>query len=150
MKLLKLLPLIIVALILGGCANSLSGDVYSREQARRQMTVRPGVVESVREVRLEGTHSGVGTMAGAGIGGVAGSNIGGGKGQIIGAIVGAVAGGLIGSSAEQKLTEKNALEITVKLDSGELIAIVQEMGESFRPGDRVRVLGDYRSSRVTR
>lgn len=150
MKPLKLLLLILVALALSACASSRSGDVYSRDQARREMSIRQGVVDSVREVRMEGTRSGVGTMAGAGLGGVAGSNVGGGKGQIVGAILGAVAGGLIGSAAEEKLTEKNALEISVRLDNGDMIAVVQEKGEIFRPGERVRVLSDHRSTRVTR
>jgi len=113
------------------------------------MTVRTGIVESVREVRMEGTRSGAGTLAGGAIGGVAGSNIGGGKGQIVGAILGAVAGGMAGSAAEEKLTQKNALEIMVKLDNGHTIAIVQEMGEVFHPGERVRVLSNYNSSRVS-
>lgn len=141
--------LILLTFFLGGCASSLSGDVYSRDQARREMTVRLGVVQTVREVRLEGTRSGTGTLAGGAIGGVAGSNIGGGKGQIVGAIIGAVAGGIAGSAAEEKLTQKNALEITVKLDNGQTIAIVQEAGEVFHPGERVRVLSNYSSSRVS-
>ena len=146
----KIAALVLLSLIVAGCASNRSGDVYTREQTRREMTVRTGTVESVREVLMEGTHTGTGTMGGAAIGGVAGSNIGGGKGQIIGAIVGAIVGGLAGSAAEDNLTKKNALEITVKLDNGQLIAVVQEMGnEVFHPGQRVRVLSNYNSSRVT-
>ena len=64
-------------------------------------------------------------------------------------IDGAVAGGIAGSAVEEHVTKKNALEITVKLDGGQLIAVVQEMGEYFRPGERVRVLSGSGSSRVT-
>ena len=149
MKLLKIATLILVSLILTACASSRSGDVYTREQARREMSVRLGVVESVREVQMEGTHTGAGTLAGAGIGGVAGSTLGNGRGSVVGAIVGAVAGGLAGSAIEDKVTRKNALEITVRLDNGQMIAVVQEMGEVFHPGERVRVLSNYNSSRVT-
>ena len=75
----------------------------------------------------------------------------GGRGQIVGAILGAVAGGIAGSAIEENTTKKNALEITVRLDGGQLIAVVQEMGsERFQPGDRVRVLSGNGSSRVTR
>jgi len=42
-------------LALGGCASSLSGDVYSRDDARAPQTVRMGTVESVRLVQIEGT-----------------------------------------------------------------------------------------------
>ena len=149
MKALKITLLLLAALVFTGCASSRSGDVYTREQARREMVVRTGVVESVREVQMEGTHTGAGTFAGAAVGGVAGSNIGGGKGQIIGAIVGALAGGIAGSAAEGSLTKKNALEIIVRLDGGHTIAVVQEMGDVFHPGQRVRVLNDHGSARVT-
>ena len=147
---LKLTALLLMTvLLLGGCAGSRSGDVYSRDQTQREMIVRTGIVESVREVTMEGTKSGAGTFAGAAVGGVAGSHVGGGKGQIVGAIVGAVIGGMAGSAIEESATKKNAQEITVKLDGGQLIAVVQEAGEYFYPGDRVRVLSGSGSSRVT-
>jgi len=41
------------------------------------------------------------------------------------------------------------VEITVRLDNGELKAITQDADESFRPGDRVRLLSDRRTTRVT-
>ncbi|MQY52246.1 glycine zipper 2TM domain-containing protein [Rhodocyclus tenuis] len=134
---------------LAGCASSRSGNVYSRDQARQEMTVRLGVVESVREVQMEGTHSGAGTLAGGAIGGVAGSNIGGGNGQIVGAIVGAVAGAVAGNAIENRATGKTGLEITVRLDHGGMVAIVQEADEYFAAGQRVRVLSGRGQSRVT-
>lgn len=150
MDALKLSAALLVAIALSGCASSKSGSTYTREQARQEMQVRLGVVESVREVTLEGTKSGTGTIAGAAVGGVAGSNIGGGKGQIVGAIIGAVAGGMAGLAIEEGVTRKNALEITVKLDNGQLAAIVQEGDEQFYPGDRVRLLSGRGTTRVTR
>ena len=146
---LEVLAVLLVLLVLAGCASSKSGDVYSRDQTRREMIVRTGVVESVREVTMEGTQSGAGTLAGAAVGGVAGSTVGGGKGQIVGAIIGAVLGGMAGTAIEENATKKNALEITVSLDNGTLIAVVQEMGEFFHPGERVRVLSGSGSTRVT-
>jgi len=134
---------------LAGCAPSLSGNVYSRDQARNEQSVRLGVVESVREVRIEGTRSGVGATAGAVIGGIAGSNIGSGRGSQIGSVVGAVAGGVAGQAGEQAATGKTGLEITVRLDSGQLIAVVQEADEAFRPGERVRILRGSSATRVT-
>ncbi len=150
MKTVSLFLSLLTALTLTACASSRSGDVYTREQARQEMIVRTGVVESVREVQMEGTNSGVGTIAGAAIGGVAGSHVGGGSGQIVGAIFGAVLGGMAGSAIEENTTKKNALEITIKLDGGQLISVVQEVGESFLPGDRVRVLSGGGATRVTR
>lgn len=147
---MKVLLILLSFVLLGGCATSKSGDVYTRDQARREMTVQKGVIESVRVVALEGTKSGAGTLAGAAVGGVAGSGVGGGKGQIIGAVIGAVAGGLAGSALEEGVTKKQALEITVDLDGGKSIVVVQE-GEpgQFRAGDRVRVLKGSGETRVT-
>ena len=150
MKVLKISALSLCSLILFGCATSQTGDVYSRDQTRREMRVRTGVVESIREVILEGPQTGAGTFAGAAIGGVAGSTVGSGNGQIVGAIIGAVLGGLAGSAIENDVSKKKALEISVQLDSGTLIAIVQEAGEVFYPGDRVRILSDNKTTRVTR
>lgn len=133
-----------------GCASTSSGSVYSGGQARQEQTVRMGVVESVRQVTIEGSKSGVGTIAGGAIGGVAGSNIGGGnRGSAVGTILGAVAGGLAGNAIEQGTTKKPGLEITVKLDNGELRAITQDADENFRPGERVRLLSGGGVTRVT-
>ena len=69
-------------------------------------------------------------------GGVTGFNL----ASIVTAVIGAVAGGLAGSAAEEVVTRKDALEITVKLDGGALVAIVQEADEAFQPGDKVRIV----------
>lgn len=146
------LPLVLAlaaATVLAGCASSQSGSAYERRQARQEMSVRLGVVESVRRVTIEGAKSPVGAVAGAGLGGLAGSNIGRGRGSTAGAIVGAVIGGVAGSAVEEQVTKKEGLEITVKLDSGELIAVTQEADETFHPGERVRVLRGSGASRVT-
>jgi len=63
--------------------------------------------------------------------------------------VGAVAGGVAGNAIEQGTTMKQGLEITVKLDNGELRAITQDADESFRPGERVRLLSGGGVTRVT-
>jgi len=146
---LKTICLILLASLLVACANSKSANVYTRGQAQQELLVRTGTVESTREVLLEGSKSGTGAIAGAAIGGVAGSNVGGGKGQIVGAIIGAVAGGLAGAAIEEGATRKIALEITVRLDNGQLIAVVQEPDVRFLPGERVRVLSGRDETRVT-
>ena len=138
------------AFVSGCAAPGLGGGSYSREQARREQTVRMGYVESVRDVKLEGTRSGVGPGAGAVAGGIAGSTIGHGRGSALGAVAGAVVGGIAGQAAEQGITSKRGVEVTVKLDSGQMLAIMQEADETFRPGDRVRILSDGATSRVTR
>jgi outer membrane lipoprotein SlyB len=149
MKLLKLLFAIALSVLVSACASSNSGSVYSRDDARKVQTVKTGVVESVRQVKLEGTKSPVGTVAGGVVGGVAGGSIGSGRGSAIGAVIGAVAGGIAGAAIEEGVTRKDALEITVKLDGGAMIAIVQEADEEFHPGEKVRIVENADTSRVT-
>lgn len=134
---------------LAACASSNSGGAYTRSQTRQVQTVTMGVVESVRLVRIEGTGSGVGTATGAVVGGVAGSTLGGGRGKVLTTVIGAVAGGLAGSAAEEGMTRTDGLEITVKLDSGSMLAITQEADEQFHAGDRVRVLEGGGVTRVS-
>ncbi len=136
-------------LVLSGCPASMSGGAYSRDQAREAQEVRLGYVESVRQVLIEGTRSGVGAVGGAALGGVAGSTIGRGRGQVAGAIGGAVLGGLAGSAIEENATRQPGLEITVQLDNGRMVAVTQAADEPFYPGDRVRVLiGNDGTTRV--
>jgi outer membrane lipoprotein SlyB len=137
---------------LSGCATQQrSASVYRAGEAQREQIVRMGTVESVREVTIDRGQTGVGTGAGAVIGGVAGSGIGQGRGSVVGAVAGAVAGGVIGQAIENQAGKVPGLEITVKLDNGELRAIVQEVdGQQFKPGDRVRLLTQGGVTRVTR
>lgn len=146
---LRLLAGLAAALVLAGCAGSQSGSSYSPSQARGEMTVRMGVVESVRQVTIEAEKSPVGAIAGGVVGGVAGSNVGGGKGSTIASVLGAVAGGVAGQAIEQRVGKKNGLEITVKLDNGQLVAITQEADEQFHPGERVRLLSGHGATRVS-
>jgi len=138
-----------VVTLLSACAPSMSGGAYTRDQARREQNVRLGVVESVRQVQIEGTRSGIGPAAGAVVGGIAGSTIGQGRGSAVGAVLGGVAGGVAGQAAEEIGTRKTGLEITVKLDGGTLVAVTQEADETFKPGERVRIVSDGTTSRVT-
>ncbi len=149
MKFSKLILVATLSVLVAACASSNSGSVYSRDDARKVQTVKTGVVESVRSVKLEGTKSPVGTIAGGAIGGVAGGTIGHGAGSTLGAIIGAVAGGIAGSAVEEGVTRKDALEITVKLDGGSMIAIVQEADEQFHAGEKVRIVENGETSRVT-
>ena len=132
-----------------GCASGTGGKDYSREQTRTVQEVQMGIVESVREVNIEGTKTPIGAGAGAVVGGVAGSTVGGGKGSLVGAAVGAVLGGLGGAAAEEAVTRNKGVEITVKLDSDRMIAITQTADEEFRVGDRVRVLSGGGTTRVS-
>jgi outer membrane lipoprotein SlyB len=142
----------LAALSLAGCATQQrSASVYRAGEAQREQIVRMATVESVREVQIDRGQTGVGTGAGAVIGGVAGSGVGGGRGSVVGAVAGAVVGGIVGQAVENSSSLRPGLELTVRLDNGELRAIVQEAdGQQFRPGDRVRLLTQGGVTRVTR
>jgi outer membrane lipoprotein SlyB len=135
-------------LALGGCAYPQGSRDYRGYQVMGEQSVRFGVVDSVRPVNISPRDTGVGTAGGAVLGGIAGSNVGGGSGQVAGAVGGAILGGIIGSQVEHSANERPGVEITVLLDSGKYISVVQVADEDFRPGDRVRVLSGRGTTRV--
>jgi len=147
------------AALLAGCASNGSGDESDpprdgtpQGQARsepkpppspprNEKTVRFGTVDSVRAVTLPGSNSGVGAVVGGVVGGLAGSEVGKGRGSAVGAVIGSVAGSIAGEALEGRLTQRDALEILVELNTGELRAIVQEISaDTFARGDRVRLV----------
>ena len=134
----------LAASLLAGCASAPDEGV-PREQV--EVKEYPGVVEAVREVEIDTPSSGVGPMAGAVIGGTVGGSVCSGRGASVGAVIGTVAGAVAGEAATQVTTP--GLEITVRLDGGRVVAITQPAGETFHPGDRVRVRSDGRIARVT-
>jgi len=140
-----------MALTLGGCTSSLTGDSYSRDEARQVQTVRPGTLESFRPVKIEGTKTPIGARAGAIVGSVGRTATCRGRGSIVTAVIGAVAGGLLGSAAEGGLTRAQGVEITVREDDGTMRAYVQEVQENeiFRVGERVRIMTVNGTSRVS-
>lgn len=149
-KIILVAAIIATSFSLSACVStSTSGSVYRPYQTQNEMTVRMGVVDSVREVTIDGGRSGVGTLTGAALGGLAGSSVGGGRGSTATGIVGAVVGGIIGNNVESNANTRKGLEITVRLDNGDLKAITQDADETFRPGERVRLLSDRRTTRVT-
>ncbi|MBB5444071.1 outer membrane lipoprotein SlyB [Paraburkholderia sp. Clong3] len=151
--------LIVVTLIAGslamsGCAvNSSSPDVFTASQAQREQTVRMATVESVRAVRIstnDGQPIGIGALGGAALGALAGSTIGGGRGSVATGIVGGIGGAVAGNAIENRVAMRDGIEITVRLDNGDMRAVTQTAtGEIFRAGDRVRLLSSGGVTRVT-
>jgi len=149
---LSILSMLVAGAVLGaaaGCATRESANVYSKHETGREQVVRLATVDSVRAVKIQGSDTAAGPVAGGAVGGIAGSTIGHGKGSAVGAVLGVVGGAVAGRAIEQGVTSKDALEITVKLDSGELRAIVQEADLTFKPGDRVRLVSSGGVTRVT-
>ncbi len=149
LSLAAVLAAIVMAALAGCATTSTSGGAYSRSEVGVEETVQFGTVTSVRDVMIGGTQSGVGTLSGAAIGGIAGSGMGQGRGSGIGTILGAVVGGIAGSAAEEGGTRQKGYEITVRIDSGRIVAIVQGANEKFMPGERVKLITSQNRTRVT-
>ncbi|HST00721.1 MAG TPA: hypothetical protein VLJ84_03595, partial [Usitatibacter sp.] len=65
MKNLKPLGALAAVLVLGGCAYPRGPADYRGYEVRGEQSVRFGVVESVREVRITARDTGVGSAGGA-------------------------------------------------------------------------------------
>ncbi|MGA1001843.1 MAG: glycine zipper 2TM domain-containing protein [Litorivicinaceae bacterium] len=150
-SILTAISISLLTLGLTGCVSGLQGSTYSRSEARQVQEVEFGTVLSTNPVVIEGKQSGAGQLPGAIIGGVAGSSVGEGKGQQIFTILGAVGGAVVGSMIEEQATRTQGLELTIKMDSGKTLSIVQEVDNVnvFREGQRVRVLTQGALARVS-
>ena len=111
-----------------------------------------GTITHLNDAYIDNNVTGAGTLGGTVIGGVVGSTMGRSTGRVLTSLGGAIVGALAGAGIEKWLNSKDGLEITVQLDDGRTIAIVQELGDeerSFMVGDQVRVLrGSGDSARV--
>ncbi|MEH6461641.1 glycine zipper domain-containing protein [Chitinimonas sp. JJ19] len=135
------------AVLLGGCASDRSARIYSPSEALNEARVRSGTVESVRAVRIQ-SDSELGQLIGAVIGGIAGSNVGKGSGSTVGAVIGATVGGAAGGAIGKDVNAKEGMELVLRMESGEVIAVVQEADIAFVPGQKIRVITRGRVSRV--
>ena len=134
-----LMILMTAAVVSAGCATPARGRVYSRHEARMAWDVRYGEVMAVDEAVIEGRRTPLGRIGGGWIGYEAGRTVGSGSGSRVAGAVGAVAGAVAGQAIEARATREDAWQITVELESGRTIAVVQARDESFRVGERVRV-----------
>ena len=126
-----------LAMLAGGCASdNLSGKRVSRSDTRQAYRLEYGRVVAVEPVRIEGEATSLGTTGG----GLVGYSVGrsGDGGRVAGA-VGAVAGAVTGQKVEEKLTEADGLQITVDMDGGGTIVVIQADDVAFVEGERVRV-----------
>lgn len=132
-----------VMVVSPGCSNSRgtsSANRVSRSDTGRTNTVTKGEVTYVREVIIEGDSGVGGAIAGGVLGLAVGNQFGGGRARSLTRAAGAVGGAAAGSAVQQRLSEQTGLEITVELETGEVIVVIQAADERFVIGDSVRVL----------
>ena len=130
----------LVSVTVSGCALPSRGDVYAREETRQAWDVRYGTVTDVDPVTIEGQRSHTGTVGGGFVGYEVGRAIGGhGTSGRVGGAVGSVAGAVVGSAVEEGVTRQKGLQITVELDGGRSVAVVQAADQAFAVGEKVKV-----------
>lgn len=152
---LSVLCLFGAALVLAGCATgSSSGREYSAKQSRQPLTVVEAVVQSVSAVVIapEDNETGGGQVAGGLIGTIVGSGAGdrGGRNSQAGAVLGGVLGSLAGTKAQKAFQRKEGLQIIVRLEGGELLAVTQDADVPFAAGELVYVLRGNGETRVSK
>lgn len=132
--------LTLLCLALQGCT---SGPTVSRNQVNVLRNVRTGVVMDVRPVVIEGENTYIGTGAGGAAGAVAaGSQIGRGTGSALAGVAGGTLGAIAGREVEEMLTRQDGFEITIQLDNGQLVSVIQPEDVYYpQIGDAVLVTG---------
>ena len=142
---------------LAGCATVPGTGVmqssamnYNTAQAGQMQVVQTGTVMAVVPVKIAAATTGAGTLGGAVAGGALGSMVGHGYGSLAAGLIGAVAGGAAGSAIEGSASAQNGLQVTIRLDNGQTVAITQAADIQLRAGERVQIVGGYGSqARVT-
>lgn len=130
---------VLAGILAAGCSLPPSGSTYSRGEVRQAWNVAYGQVVAVGEATIEGRRTAVGRVGGGLVGYEVGRSVGGGSGSRIAGAVGAVAGAVAGEAVEEQATRQRGLEITVDLDGGRTIMVVQAADQAFAVGERVRV-----------
>ncbi len=147
----SLLVAFLITSIAAGCASSTSSKVYPRYQAQQAWKVEYGKVSGIDSVTIEGDRTYLGRAGGGYIGYETGRAVVDGSGRGVAGAVGAVAGAVAGDAIEEGATRQEGLQITVDLDEGPTIAIVQATDQQFQVGERVKVLrGQRGAARVTK
>jgi outer membrane lipoprotein SlyB len=149
-----LIPLLLaLTALLSGCADT-GGTKYGERaapvsSAGESETARYGRVTAIETVQVDKDYKfGVGTVVGAVAGGILGHQFGGGSGKTLLTIAGTLAGAAAGTAAESKMNKQDAQKVTVKMQSGGTVTIVQPVDSSLRNGMNVRVIGGGESARV--
>ncbi|WP_318402486.1 outer membrane lipoprotein [Photobacterium leiognathi] len=142
---------LVAALGVSGCAQNPYGNAYDVGEARTIQNVLTGTITKLDAVTMSGGgESTIGTIAGGAVGAILGSKIGGGSGSDIAAIGGGLAGAALGNKAGDAISQRNGVNIVIKLDSGRTIAVVQEVDPNmiFRVGQRVDIYQQGSTTRV--
>jgi len=127
--------------------GGLSGTTYGESSGTTSsQSDRYGTIANLENVQVDEKYKlGVGTAAGAVAGGILGSQVG---DSTTATVAGAVLGGLAGTYAESKIKNQNAQQVTVNMNTGGRLTILQPEDNRLREGMQVRVEGSGENARV--
>lgn len=98
-----------------------------------------GTISAIRDERVQGEATALGTLGGAAAGGVAGAQFGKKSGKVLATIGGAVLGGLAGREVEKRAKGEWVHHVTVSMDAGGTRTITVPRLEGLGVGSKVRV-----------
>ena len=144
-----LCSLALVAVLTVGCSSGGgTGGTRYGETSHNTMkqSDRYATVSDLETVKVDEKYKlGIGTAVGAVAGGLLGSQIGDGTGATV---AGAVLGGAAGTYAESKMGKNIAQKVSLAMDTGGKVTIVQPEDSRLRVGMKVRVEGSGENARV--
>ena len=148
----RLCVVVLAGITLAGCTNTdtLSGDVYSANEAKQVQSVSYGTLVSVRPVKIQGgdENNVIGAIGGAVLGGFLGNTVGGGTGRSLATAGGAVLGGVAGQGVQGAMNKTDGVELEIRKDDGNTILVVQKQAASrYSVGQRVMLASN--GSQVT-
>ena len=126
----RLVAVALAGITLAGCSNTdtLSGDVYSANEAKQVQNVTYGTLVSVRPVKIQG----------------------GDESNVIGAIGGAVLGGVAGQGVQGAMNKADGVELEIRKDDGNTVLVVQKQAASrYSVGQRVLLASNGREVTVS-
>jgi outer membrane lipoprotein SlyB len=117
---------------------------------RGSTLVQTAYVIDARDVTVSGDrNSAVGSITGTVLSGLAGSNVRGGNGSTLDTGAGAIVGGIAGQQIGSSNTGKAVTRLTIRSDNGDVHSYEIVPGETFRIGDRVKIINNNHNTRIT-
>jgi len=152
MKALLAILIFSAAGLASGCADmgSLGGgpDYGERSGTVANQSDRDGYITALEIIEVDEDYKfGIGTVVGAVAGGLLGAKVSDGT---VGTVAGAAVGAAAGTVAQSKLSKNEAQRVTVQMQTGGQVVIVQPVNNSLSNGMNVRVEGSGETGRVVK
>ena len=150
-KMKRTTSILALLFLLESCANSsLKPDTFDRDSVQKISNVLYGEIVSIKNVTIEGGVISGGVVGGL-VGAAAGSEVSNSKLESeIGAVLGGAIGATIGGNLSKSIQAVDGIQLTINLDDGRTISVVQEVGKyTFSISDLVEVISIQGKTRVS-